>query len=512
MNNDFMKNEKTKQTKKKIVIIGAGIGGLSAGIYALNAGYDAVIYEKNPVAGGECMGWDRKGYHIDNCIHWLTGTDPKTGLWKVWKTLGAIDEHTKYHDEGKFYTSFLNGKHLSLWNDLEKTRQELIAFAPEDTDAINTFIEHVEYAKSCVIPSEKPLDMMGIRDYIEMGKDMADMPKVIKTFGKINMEDFGNMFKNPLLKIMMSDYLCYNYTAYSFLVSYATMACGNGRIPEGGSLAMTNRIVQRFRDLGGQLYLNAPVERILIKNRTAVGIRLESGEEIYGDEVISAIDAYPLFHKLLNPEYMPKAFRKAYEDQKGYPTFSGFQAAFAIDDDFSQTGTVCFDCEPLKIGSNTVTRMSAKSYAYERSFAPEGRTVLQCNFSQQDADYLFWKNMDEKTYRQTKEELTQEVLKRIVKQFPELEGKIELLDSWTPRTYERYCNAYHGAYMSFITTKDAKQLRIKGELKNLKHFYLAGQWIMCPGGLPIAAVSGKFAIQRILKREGRPFTDFSFEK
>ncbi len=35
---------------------------------------------------------------------------------------------------------------------------------------------------------------------------------------------------------------------------------------------------------------------------------------------------------------------------------------------------------------------------------------------------------------------------------------------------------------------------------------------MCPGGLPIAAVSGKFAIQRILKREGRPFTDFSFEK
>ena len=77
----------------KVIIVGGGIAGLSAGIYALKAGYDAEIYEKNPLAGGECMGWNRKGYHIDNCIHWLTGTDPKTGLWKTWKTVGAIDEN-----------------------------------------------------------------------------------------------------------------------------------------------------------------------------------------------------------------------------------------------------------------------------------------------------------------------------------------------------------------------------------------------------------------------------------
>lgn len=59
---------------KKIIVIGAGIGGLSAGIYGRLAGYEVDIYEKNPVAGGQCMGWNRKGHHIDNCIHWLTGT------------------------------------------------------------------------------------------------------------------------------------------------------------------------------------------------------------------------------------------------------------------------------------------------------------------------------------------------------------------------------------------------------------------------------------------------------
>ena len=70
-------------------------------------------------------------------------------------------------------------------------------------------------------------------------------------------------------------------------------------------------------------------------------------------------------------------------------------------------------------------------------------------------------------------------------------------------TYERYCNAYHGAYMAFVTTIGTKQLRVKGVLKKLKNFYMAGQWIMSPGGLPIAAISGKFAVQRILKKEKR---------
>ena len=89
--------------KKKIVIIGGGIGGLSAGIYALKAGYDAEIYEKNHIAGGECMGWNRKDCHIDNCIHWLTGTKTGTELWQLWKTLGAIDENTDYAQTEKFY-------------------------------------------------------------------------------------------------------------------------------------------------------------------------------------------------------------------------------------------------------------------------------------------------------------------------------------------------------------------------------------------------------------------------
>ena len=489
--------------KKKIVIIGGGIGGLSAGIYALKAGYEAAIYEKNPVAGGECMGWNRKGCHIDNCIHRLTGTDETTSLWQIWNTLGAIDKNTPYANTAKFYSSRLNGKEATLWNDLDKTEKELIAISPEDEAEIRKFIQHVRYAESCVIPAEKPMDMMKVGDYIKMGKSMANMPKVMKEYGKIDLNGLAERFHSPLLKKLMTDYLPANYTAYSFLVSYATMTSGNGNIPIGGSLAMTNRIVERFKSMGGELHTNTPAKRIIIENGTAKGIELENSEKVMADEVISAVDASFLFNRLIDSAYTPKEWSAAFSDSKGYPTTSGFQIAYKINNDFSGEDTIFFGCEPIKIGNRSFERIYIKNYAYDSTFAPEGKAVLQTNIPQTDEDFLYWKSLSKEEYKAKKQELTEKVTESILKEFPELEGKIEFLDCWTPITYERYCNAFHGAYMAFITTTGSKQLKTKGELKGIKNLYMAGQWIMSPGGLPIAAISGKFAVQRILKKEKR---------
>ncbi len=486
---------------KRIVIVGAGIAGLSAGIYAIKAGYKAEIYEKNSIAGGECMGWNRKGYHIDNCIHWLTGTNPGTDLWKVWKTVGAIDENTEYADTDKFYSSRIGGKEASLYNDLQKTEEELIRVAPEDEAEIRKFIQYVRYAESCVIPSRKPMDMMGIKDYIEMGKSMADMPKVMKEYGKINCGELAARFKSPVMRKLMSDYLPADYTAYSFLVSYATMTSGNGKIPLKGSLAMSLRIANKFKEMGGVLHLNTPVKKIVIQDGAATGIELGNGKLVRADKVISAVDTNFLFGKLIDRSYMPKPLDRAYADRRAYPVTSGFQVAYAIDSDFSGEDTIFFECKPLRIGSNEFTRMSVKSYTYDKSFAPEGKTVLQANVVQSDSDYEYWESLSEEEYDAAKEALAAELTKRIIAEFPELEGRIELLDCWTPLTYNRYCNAYHGSYMGFVTTVGNKQMRFKGVVKGVDNLYIAGQWVMSPGGLPIAVISGKFAVQRILKKE-----------
>ena len=490
-----------QKNKEKVIVIGGGIAGLSAGIYALLSGFDTVIYEKNAIPGGECIGWNRKGYHIDNCIHWLTGTNKKTELYDVWKTVGALSDDTEYAPLDSFYATCHEGKRVTLWADLERTRRELIEISPEDEEEINKFIDYTEYSKQCVMPGKKPLDMFGIKDYINYGKSMGEFVKVMKELSKISLEEYSKRFKSPVIKTMICDYLPKEYTAYSFLVSYASIADGNGGIPKGGSLQMSLRMEKRFKDLGGKIFYNKAASEIAVDKKLACCVRFEDGTTASGDYYIATLDTNVLFGKLIDRKYMPAVMKKAYESTKEYPATSSFQVAFSVNKSFNPGETVFIDIDPLKVGATTFNRMYVKVYGYDEAFVKGDRQVVQTSIFQSDADYEAWKKLSPDEYKKVKKDLTDAVVARIEEAFPEVKGDLEYLDAWTPLTYERYCNAYHGSYMSFITTPGAKPIRNNGAIKGIKNLWFAGQWNTAPGGLPVAVTNGKFAIQRIVRKK-----------
>ena len=82
---------------KKVVIIGGGIAGLSAGIYAAMNDFDTEIIEMSAVAGGQCTAWDRKGYRFDYCLHWLVGTS-KGAFHQIWKETNVLNDETEVID------------------------------------------------------------------------------------------------------------------------------------------------------------------------------------------------------------------------------------------------------------------------------------------------------------------------------------------------------------------------------------------------------------------------------
>lgn len=486
---------------KKIIIVGGGVSGISAGIYAKKAGFDVEIFEKNQIAGGQCMGWNRKQHHIDNCIHWLTGTKKGTSLRLVWEEAGALEPDTEFVNSDKFYTTYVGNEQATLWKDLDRTEKELLELSPEDEIEIKKFITHVKYATCCEMPADKPMDMMGIKDYIKMGKSMADMSKVMKEYGRFDMQDLSGRFKHPVIKALMADYMPKEYNASSLIVSYATIASGNGDIPIGGSLAMVNRMLKKYQDLGGILHYSSPVRRVCLGGKTATGIELVDGSIHKADYVLLSTDAMEALEKLLENKFMDRKWKESFSNSNKYPLFSGFQMAFSIDKSaYPYSGAIVFDCKPIQLGSKNICRMYVKSYEYEPEWAPEGKIVLQANIMQYDEDYEYWKSLDSETYNMTKNQLAEEVMERIVERFPGLKEHIKLLDCWTPITYERYCNSYHGAYMGFITRKHVKSFRVKGTVKGIKNVYIASQWIQAPGGLPVAVTAGKFAIQRILRK------------
>ncbi len=86
-------------SSRSIIIVGAGLGGLAAGIYGRLNGYTTRIFEAHTIPGGQCTGWKRKGYVFDACIHHLFGCSPGTKINDLWRELGAMPAET-HSDQG----------------------------------------------------------------------------------------------------------------------------------------------------------------------------------------------------------------------------------------------------------------------------------------------------------------------------------------------------------------------------------------------------------------------------
>ncbi len=486
---------------KKVAIIGGGVSGMTAGILLQKAGFDTEIFEKHVVPGGQCTGWKRDGYMIDNCVHWLTGTRPGTSLYDLWVETGVLDNGV--YEKDRFYSVTLDGQVLTFWRNKEKTRKKLLKLSPEDADEINKMMDYVAMSESMTVPVDKPMDAMNLLDYIKLGLSMKNMWKVMKEYGKVTIEEFAKRFRHPLIRYAIRGYMPDNYLAYAFIVSYATVTGGNGDVPVGGSLAMALRMADKYKEKGGKIHLGTPATKVVVNGNKADGIMLEDGTSVDADYVICSCDMDHTFHKLLPEKYMPKALRKQFEDRERYPVNSSFQIAFGVEGDFSDfVGTMLFVCEDIVVGERTVGEISVMSYSYEPSFAPEGCVVLQTNFMQDENDYEYWKDLyvDKDAYNTKKMEIADEVLKRLVFEFPTLTDRVKILDIWTPMTYNRYCNSYKGSYMGFVETKDSKKVTVPGVIEGLDNVFLAGQWLMSPGGLPVAAATGKYAAWRIAKK------------
>ena len=79
--------------EKSVIIIGGGIAGLATGCYAQMNGYHTQIFEMGDKPGGLCTAWERKGYTIDGCLHWLLGSAPSSSFHHYWQELGMVPGH-----------------------------------------------------------------------------------------------------------------------------------------------------------------------------------------------------------------------------------------------------------------------------------------------------------------------------------------------------------------------------------------------------------------------------------
>jgi len=78
------------QGPRKVAIIGGGIAGLCAAVYAAQSGYQVEVLEQHSVPGGLATSWSRGEYTFETCLHWLVGSNPKGTLHEQWREVFDI--------------------------------------------------------------------------------------------------------------------------------------------------------------------------------------------------------------------------------------------------------------------------------------------------------------------------------------------------------------------------------------------------------------------------------------
>ncbi|MCR4617107.1 MAG: FAD-dependent oxidoreductase [Lachnospiraceae bacterium] len=518
-----------EDTKKKIAIIGGGVAGLCAGIYGQRAGYETAIYEKNSSFGGSCSGWYREGFAIDNCLHWLTGTQKGTLTNELWRDLGVITDDTKIIKRDYFWASEYYGQVVHLWPDPEKTRAEMLNLAPKDAEEINSFIDFAKIANDAVsFPKNNPkqiAESIGSVTKVIPPKDF--LVKSMRYMGLRN-EDWVKRFKSPLIQKLILDFCPKEYESYWLILAYSFYISGNGDLIEGGSIKLAQILRDNYISSGGKLYLNTPVKKVkldrkeyinsikdeignIIKEitvRKASGIVLESGDFVDADYIIVACDINYAFNNLISKKYAPITLKEIYKDRLKYTFYSAFQVAFSVDDEFDVVpDSLTFPCAEFEVGYQKYNRIGVKNYRkYGEYIAPKGKTVIQVSLDQYEKDCRYWKKLyetDKKKYSDTKKNIANAILNEIEKKFPEYDGKINILDIWTPYSYLKRNNDTNGSFMRFITTALSVNAFLSQEILGLDNVILAGHYLRYPGGLPTAAQTGKDAIEIIKNKQGK---------
>lgn len=492
---------------KKLIIIGGGIAGLSAGIFAQLNGFDSTILEKHHTPGGECTGWDRQGYHIDGCIHWLVGTKEGTPLNRLWQTVGALEGVDVYHPDS-FMTFEFEDATINLFRNLDRLHSSWLELSPQDKPVIDEFCQAIRTLQSYEVPVDKPTDLMSLGEKLKMLLAMKDIGSTLQKFSKITLHQFADKFQHPALQKALKSLLPEGYSAISIIFSMAAFTKDQASVPYGGSKAMALRMKARYFSLGGRIETSCEAVSLDIQGRTVHQVNCRNGKSFAGDYFIAACDAHHFYQQLLEGKYPDKAYQKRFNDPQVYPLASEVRVAIGYQGNMEAIPrTLRFPTQPYPINSRQIAEVTMTHYHHDSAFAPEGHTLITCSTNQFHADYDVWDALakEPEAYRQEKERIGQATIAALENRFPQMQGKLNLLDVATPKTFQRFCNAYRGAFMGFMITSSGKMLNHSGRVKGLNNILLSGQWLQPPGGLPTALLTGKDSIMRLCKMENKEF-------
>jgi phytoene dehydrogenase-like protein len=413
--------------KYDVIVIGSGLSGLAAGIRLAMFDKKVLIVEKHTVVGGLNSYYIRKNRTIDVGLHAMTNYASKgarnTPLGKLLKQLRFSHDDFRLYEQETSEIRFPD-KCLRFSNDFDLLKQEVREQFPDQIDGFMRLVRKI-----------------GSFDELSLAKGEWISSQNI----------LGSYLSDPLLIDMLFCPLMYYGNAserdmdfYQFVIMFKSIFMEGFAKPVGGMLYILNLLVDKYKNLGGELRMGAEVASINSEKEIFKSLTLANGEELSAVSLISSMGRIETLRRC-NPDLMEESF----SDSEGQVSF--MESLFALDRDPKDLGycrSIIFFCTDYRfryevpkdlIDISSGVLCCPNNFQYPKPLS-EGMIRLT-NL----ASFRLWDALPRREYINAKKEWRARALENLFTFFPDFRDSVVFSDTFTPKTILKYTGHANGS-------------------------------------------------------------------
>ncbi len=477
-----------------VVIIGAGMAGLTLAAYLARAGKEVVIYEQHTLPGGYVSAFVRAGFTFPAGP---TSFGSNGIVFPILEDLGIAAKRP-----------FLPAAHQISWGQHDvplrtpkQVQLDLADLFPADRRGLARYFRWVEIGGAGFRDMLESEMMFGKRVFPTILRLILRHPLFpwasLMARGQTNRSLHERYFSDPLLRQMLNQ-LGYPVMSGQNTLGMWTTYFHDTWVPAGGMQIFANRLVHFIRGHGGAVHLGVQVKRIRLKDGRAVGVLLGDGTEVPAAYVVSAADLRHTCVDLIGSAQLPPSMvtklEKARPSESLFVVYLGLHDSPELADRMARfrESHVSYSCAN---GAHIRLVMLSKD---DPSLAPTGKHAL---YVAKLTPYEDWEDVKghEAAYRARKTAFAEEVIAAAEEFIPGLRAHIEVQEAASPLTFERYTSNWRGSTAGWNWNPEtAPRINLEQDLP-FERFYAIGHYVHSPGGVPTAMITAWYIAQEILK-------------
>ncbi|MBK7085974.1 MAG: NAD(P)/FAD-dependent oxidoreductase [Flavobacteriales bacterium] len=512
-----------------VIVIGAGISGLTAAGLLSRAGLSVCVLEMDARPGGYLAGFRRKDFRFDSAIHWLNQLGPDGLVTRVFDVIGPDHPTARTQRRIKRYKG--DSFDYLLTDKPDDLKEQWIRDFPGDRAGIERFFRDAKKIGGA---------FEGMGSFFRTEESKGPLGKVLHLFTKLKFalpfiphlrysgpegikKGLSKYFKDERLHRIFSSEM----DLLSCLVPIGWAYYGDYQLPPvGGSQVFPEWLAHVIASYGNEIHYKCRVHEVLLTDGRATGVRLTQNNTTHhlrAKQVVGACDVEALYERMLPADAVPAALKKKLHEAKLYP--SSVTVALALDRPTQDFG---FGEEMIYLSNDGVPRERQCDGGPEEvgisilapslrdpSMAPDGMGTLTIYIPAEFAAHDQWLTGPGKNggvdrgdaYEQLKKDYADVLIRRIEERLaPGLSKHVVYCDVATPITHWRYTGNRNGSMMGARPGKENFKAGIAHYRTPVKGLYLGSHWAELGGGVPIAVRAGANTALLVLQDRKHPAT------